>query len=360
MEYDDVVKVAIVGSEGVGKTCLAQRFAQGTYHEEAPPPTVGADFLLRTLQVDGLNTRIHIWDTAGAQRYRQICCSYYRQAHVVLLCYDASRPASLADVTGWLAEVRTYAPAGVRPCSSAASPTPPSSRAAPAPSRRSSAWPSREAARLRRAKASRSPSPSWCARRGARDAGPPPPPGPPLARATRRSWPRGMCSGARTARRPHARRRACAPPESLIECRPRSRRGQRRAAATRRSRRLAACRAGASAAACDGSTAAGSSAPRRCRRCRGRPRRRASSRRRRAARSRPRGSACESVPVDRYLDCLGTRRCEQPAIAAACAEQVDASRLWGCIQKLPVLLYNARFGLRLALLVTTRGYGRGA
>lgn len=108
--YDDVAKIAIVGPEGAGKSCLVARFVDNSYN--APlTPTIGVDFKLHTSVVDGKKTRCHVWDTTGASRFARITHPYYRVSQGVLLVYDASDPEGLVQAAAWLDSVAQYAPA---------------------------------------------------------------------------------------------------------------------------------------------------------------------------------------------------------------------------------------------------------
>lgn len=79
--------VRLLGNAGVGKTCLVRRFTQGLF----PPgqgATIGVDFMIKTVEVDGERIKLQLWDTAGQERFRSITQSYYRSAHALILVYD--------------------------------------------------------------------------------------------------------------------------------------------------------------------------------------------------------------------------------------------------------------------------------
>ena len=46
-----------------------------------------------------------IWDTSGQERYRSLCPMYYRDADVVLICYDIANSISFKSVDYWIKEL---------------------------------------------------------------------------------------------------------------------------------------------------------------------------------------------------------------------------------------------------------------
>uniref|UniRef100_A0A4X2JMT1 small monomeric GTPase n=1 Tax=Vombatus ursinus TaxID=29139 RepID=A0A4X2JMT1_VOMUR len=106
--YDYLFKLLLIGDSGVGKSCLLLRFTDNTYSENCIT-TIGVDFKIRTIQLDGKTVKLQIWDTAGQERFSTISSSYYRGAHGVIFVYDMSNPKSYASVKRWLKEVERYA-----------------------------------------------------------------------------------------------------------------------------------------------------------------------------------------------------------------------------------------------------------
>ena len=46
--------------------------------------TIGVDFKVKALTVDGNTVKLAIWDTAGQERFRTLTPSYYRGAQGVI------------------------------------------------------------------------------------------------------------------------------------------------------------------------------------------------------------------------------------------------------------------------------------
>ncbi|CAG2252425.1 RAB30 [Mytilus edulis] len=90
------------------QTCLVRRFTQGLF----PPgqgATIGVDFMIKTVEIDGEKVKLQIWDTAGQERFRSITQSYYRSANSLILVYDVCCQASFDSLPTWIQEIETYA-----------------------------------------------------------------------------------------------------------------------------------------------------------------------------------------------------------------------------------------------------------
>jgi Ras-related protein Rab-1A len=72
-------------------------------------PTIGVDFKIRTLEVDGRTIKLQIWDTAGQERFKTITSSYYKGAHGIIVVYDITDKESFKNIDTWMNEVEKHA-----------------------------------------------------------------------------------------------------------------------------------------------------------------------------------------------------------------------------------------------------------
>eukprot|EP00924_Labyrinthula_sp_SR-Ha-C_P016662 snap_masked-scaffold_6-processed-gene-11.34-mRNA-1 protein AED:0.04 eAED:0.04 QI:0/-1/0/1/-1/1/1/0/247 len=116
-------KLVVLGTTGVGKSCLALRFVKGMFDEEQLP-TIGAAYMTKTKILDvtikkgedevdeTVTTKFtyEIWDTAGQERYEAITPLYYRSAEAAIVAFDLSTSPSFEKAKMWLDRLQKERP----------------------------------------------------------------------------------------------------------------------------------------------------------------------------------------------------------------------------------------------------------
>ena len=93
-------KILIFGDGGVGKTTFVNRYLTGVYTTGSI--TIGVDFHIKLLEIDGDEITLRIWDFAGEQKFRILFPSYVSGASGALVLYDITNKESLYDLESWI------------------------------------------------------------------------------------------------------------------------------------------------------------------------------------------------------------------------------------------------------------------
>ena len=96
MEDDQLsttLKLLIIGDSAVGKTSLFLRFTDDSFDAEKVV-TIGVDFNVKTITINGDKVKLAIWDTPGQECYKTVIRSYYRGVQGAILVYDVTNRES--------------------------------------------------------------------------------------------------------------------------------------------------------------------------------------------------------------------------------------------------------------------------
>ena len=107
---DYVFKCVVIGDAYVGKTTILSNYTGISHFVETEKnylPTIGVDFFVKTVKYinsNGISTliRLHIYDTAGQERFDSITESYYKGVTGALLVFDTTNEKTFNSVKKWL------------------------------------------------------------------------------------------------------------------------------------------------------------------------------------------------------------------------------------------------------------------
>lgn len=103
-------KFVLVGDSAVGKTAMCKMFCEHSF-DENQPQTVGLEFGIRTIDIDGTKIKLQIWDTAGQERFRSITRAYFRSSTAVFLVFDVTNRESFGHIAEWTDDATRLSPA---------------------------------------------------------------------------------------------------------------------------------------------------------------------------------------------------------------------------------------------------------
>ena len=107
--HDKMLKILMVGDTEAGKTSTLHRYIRDNYIFRSQfLTTIGIDFAVKTLSINGLTYKVQIWDTAGQERFRTITQAYYRGAQGMYLCYDVTNRKSFKNIVTYVKTIKEH------------------------------------------------------------------------------------------------------------------------------------------------------------------------------------------------------------------------------------------------------------
>ncbi|CAH2076042.1 unnamed protein product, partial [Thlaspi arvense] len=97
-------KLVFLGDQSVGKTSIITRFMYDKF-DTTYQPTIGIDFLSKTMYLEDRTVRLQLWDTAGQERFRSLIPSYIRDSSVAIVVYDVAKRQSFLNTSKWIDDV---------------------------------------------------------------------------------------------------------------------------------------------------------------------------------------------------------------------------------------------------------------
>lgn len=97
-----VVKCALIGDYGVGKSTLGHVFIEGLF--SSVTSTIGISFFAKTIVLPEYNRqklKLQIWDTAGSEKYRSIVRTYLRDVYLAVVMFDMTERSTWESVDRW-------------------------------------------------------------------------------------------------------------------------------------------------------------------------------------------------------------------------------------------------------------------
>lgn len=106
--YYQILKILLVGNTVSKKRTLLQKFVGDESINDVT--TLGLDYKLKDVVLNGKKYKLQLWDTAGQERFRSVTASYYRGSHGALIVCSIFEDTSFLNLQYWLDEIKNYAP----------------------------------------------------------------------------------------------------------------------------------------------------------------------------------------------------------------------------------------------------------
>ena len=111
--YDEKIKIMVIGEVRVGKTSLISKFTKNVFGGNYLT-TVGIDFQVKTVNVNGKAIKVQIWDTAGEERFRNIATNYFKSSDGFLIVYYIIDKNTFEKLDFWFEQINLNVPENIR------------------------------------------------------------------------------------------------------------------------------------------------------------------------------------------------------------------------------------------------------
>lgn len=98
-------KLAFLGDQGVGKSSILMKYVYDSF-EDNINPTIGVDFVVKSIYSGDKTYKIHFWDTAGQERFKSLIPQYIKDCQVAIIVYDVTRKESFENVLDWYENIQ--------------------------------------------------------------------------------------------------------------------------------------------------------------------------------------------------------------------------------------------------------------
>ena len=99
-------KVVLLGEPNVGKLDIINTFVGNTFNTDSMK-TLSAQFVKKTIDIQGKSITFDIFDTAGQEKFSPLAKIFYKDAKVIIFVYDITNKESFDKIKNyWYEEVK--------------------------------------------------------------------------------------------------------------------------------------------------------------------------------------------------------------------------------------------------------------
>ena len=101
-ESDEIIlKIIILGDSSVGKTSLILKYVD-SFYGNIYVATIGVEYKMKKISLNGININLQIWDTAGQERYRGLTRNFLKGADGIIYVFDITNKETFDNLKIWI------------------------------------------------------------------------------------------------------------------------------------------------------------------------------------------------------------------------------------------------------------------
>ena len=100
-EYDETLKVILLGEAFTGKTSLINVFIKEKFNEDVTN-TTAPSYFSKLVTIEDKTILINMWDTAGQEQFRSMNKIFIKKSNIIIFVYDITRKKTFDELSFWV------------------------------------------------------------------------------------------------------------------------------------------------------------------------------------------------------------------------------------------------------------------
>lgn len=105
-------KITLFGPPAVGKTSILLKYIKD-FFSNSLKKTIGSNFLIKDLTIDGKDVRLLLWDIGGQERFQHLRQIYFKGSNASLGVFDVTNKQTLIKIPGWVSSIKKSVKKGI-------------------------------------------------------------------------------------------------------------------------------------------------------------------------------------------------------------------------------------------------------
>ena len=107
-DFNNLIKIILLGESDVGKTALFKRYFNDSFKIDNNLATIGMESETKFIMINKDICKLTIFDTAGQEKFRAVPRNYYKNADGILLLFDVCNRDTFDKIKDWINEIKIH------------------------------------------------------------------------------------------------------------------------------------------------------------------------------------------------------------------------------------------------------------
>ena len=103
-QNEKAIRLLTLGNSMVGKSSIILRYIENKFYDSYIS-TIGVDFFKKMVNIQKKEYQLHIFDSAGQEKYKSISKQYYHRSEGIMLVFDLTSKSSFDSILNWIEDI---------------------------------------------------------------------------------------------------------------------------------------------------------------------------------------------------------------------------------------------------------------